>query len=187
MDPTWGRRERRLIDERATERLGDVLRALREAAGLTQSALARKAGLNPSFVNRLESGQRGADRSVLDAITTALALNPTDADRLLVASLELGPEQTRRLLAGSQLASAIVRLGTDDPTLRRVAEVLAREDLAPEERDALRRAVELSLSDPTIRRVGQVLADPAASDLDRADFRQIVDTLARHWRSGGRG
>ena len=42
-----------------SESFGVLLRTLREQAGLSQSALARQAGLDPSFVNRLESGRRG--------------------------------------------------------------------------------------------------------------------------------
>lgn len=132
-------------------RLGEVLGELREKAGLTKSALARAAGLDPSFVNRLESGQRGADRAVLEALTAALQLGPVDADRLLVASLEVGPEQARRLLVGSHLDDAVVRLGTDDATLRRVARILVAPDLLPEA---------------------------------KADFRQVVETIARHWHGG---
>lgn len=173
-----------MAEERESGRLGDVLRSLRERAGLTQSALARQAGLNPSFVNRLESGQRGADRAVLDALIRALDLGPADADRFLVASLELPPEHARRLLAGSRLADAVIRLGVDDPTLERVAAALADERLTPAGRDSLRRAIELSLADPTLARVARVLADSAQSDLDRADFRQVVDTITRHWRPG---
>ncbi|HLZ08395.1 MAG TPA: helix-turn-helix transcriptional regulator, partial [Chloroflexota bacterium] len=44
-----------------SDSFGVLLRTLREQAGLSQSALARQAGLDPSFVNRLESGRRGVE------------------------------------------------------------------------------------------------------------------------------
>lgn len=172
-------------DGQAGDGFGTVLRELRERAGLSQSGLARQAGLNASFVNRLESGQRGADRAVVDTLTRALDLPPRDADRLLVASLGLAPEQERRLLAGSHLADEVVRLGPGDATLRRVAQALSDPTRPAEERDALRRAIESGLDEPAIRRIAGVLSDPSQNDLDRADFRQVVETLARHWRHLG--
>lgn len=182
----WRHREASVAsDGQSGDGFGAVLRELRERTGLSQSGLARQAGLNASFVNRLESGQRGADRAVVDTLTRALGLGPGDADRLLVASLGLAPEQERRLLAGSQLADEVVRLGPDDATLRRVAAALSDPTLPAEERDDLRRAVEISLDEPSVRRVARVLSDPSQSDLDRADFRQVVETVARHWRHAG--
>jgi transcriptional regulator with XRE-family HTH domain len=116
-------------DAGTADSFGQVLRTLRERAGLSQSALARRAGLDPSFVNRLESGQRGADRAVAEALIDGLGLAPADADRLLAA--------------GGHLPALFARLGLHDPTLQLVAQVLADERLSPEERAAFRQVVEL--------------------------------------------
>lgn len=107
---------------------GGVLRGLRERAGLSQSALARQAGLDPSFVNRLESGQRGADRGVVDALARGMGLDAAATDRLLAA--------------GGYLPGVIARLGFDDPTLQLVAQILADERLPPADRTEFRQVVE---------------------------------------------
>ena len=113
----------------AGEDFGQALRTLRERAGLSQSALARKAGLDPSFINRLESGQRSADRAVVEALIGAIDLPPADADRLLAA--------------GGHLPAVFARLGLHDPTLQLVAQILGDERLPPEDRAAFRQVVEL--------------------------------------------
>ena len=113
----------------AGEGFGQALRTLRERAGLSQSALARKAGLDPSFINRLESGQRSADRAVVEALIGAIDLPPADADRLLAA--------------GGHLPAVFARLGLHDPTLQFVAQILGDEGLSAEDRAAFRQVVEL--------------------------------------------
>jgi DNA-binding XRE family transcriptional regulator len=44
----------------------------RESAGLTQSELARRAGLRPETINRLEKGKHSPDTATLAKITKAL-------------------------------------------------------------------------------------------------------------------
>jgi len=57
--------------------LGMALRALRNDAGLTQEQLAARLKVDPTFVGRLERGQRGAHwrtiRRVLAALDTTVA------------------------------------------------------------------------------------------------------------------
>lgn len=53
--------------------LVDLIVAMREAAGMTQSQLAEKLGEYQSFVARLESGQRRVD--VIEFIEIARVLN----------------------------------------------------------------------------------------------------------------
>lgn len=108
---------------------GAVLRGFRERAGLSQSALARRAGLDPSFVNRLESGQRGADRGVVEALARALGLDAAEQDQLLAA--------------GGHLPILLARLGPQDPTLQLVARILADERLSEADRAAFRQVIEL--------------------------------------------
>lgn len=110
------------------ESFGSLLRALREQKGISQSALARRAGLDPSFVNRLESGQRGAERSVAETLIEALEISPTEGDRLLAA--------------GGHLPALFARLGLQDETLQLVARILTDDRLSPDDRDEFRRVVE---------------------------------------------
>ncbi len=57
-------------------RLGDVLRRLREAKGLTQPELARRAKITDEYVSMLESGvRRNPSLEVLQRISKALGLS----------------------------------------------------------------------------------------------------------------
>jgi transcriptional regulator with XRE-family HTH domain len=44
------------------EDFGDILRRLREEAGISQNALARAAGISPSNINRIEGSKQGVPR-----------------------------------------------------------------------------------------------------------------------------
>lgn len=58
----------------------------RKAAGVSQSALARQAGVSPSYVNRLERGERTPpSREVVLRIAAALGLDAVERDRLLLS------------------------------------------------------------------------------------------------------
>lgn len=58
--------------------LGAALRALRGRAGITQEQLADRLGVDPTFVGRLERGQRGAHWRTVRRILVALELRPSD-------------------------------------------------------------------------------------------------------------
>jgi ribosome-binding protein aMBF1 (putative translation factor) len=47
----------------------------RESAGLSQSELARRAGLRPETINRLEKGKHSPDTATLAKITKALRIS----------------------------------------------------------------------------------------------------------------
>jgi transcriptional regulator with XRE-family HTH domain len=155
-------------DQDATESFGGRLRALRERAGLSQSALARKAGLDPSFINRLESGQRGADRKVAEDVIQALELPPADADRLLAA--------------GGHLPAVFARVGLQDPTLQLVARTLSDAELSAAAREGFRTVV-AAAHDPLVQLVAGILADERLGREERAAFRQVVELIGRRWRS----
>lgn len=66
---------------------GALLKRKRKAAGLSQSALAKAAGISPSHLNRIEKGDRNpppADKIL--RIASALRLSPAETDQLLVAA-----------------------------------------------------------------------------------------------------
>ncbi len=108
-----------------------ALRRLRERAGLSQNALAERAGRDPGTINRLESGKRApVNRELIEALAGALALSPDERDRLLAAA--------------GHLPAALARVGLADPDLRLVAEVLGDETIAEAERREFRLALRLA-------------------------------------------
>ncbi len=109
---------------------GSLLRAYRESKRLSQNALARQVGVNPAYVNRLESGERRPSQRhyVLD----------------IARALNLGEEETNRLLeAGGHLPSGFDRMDVRDPTQRLVAEILTDETIPRAERDEFRQIIAL--------------------------------------------
>ena len=63
-----------------------VLTNYRHRAELSQSELARRAGVDPSFVSYLEAGQRTAERATVQLIAAALRLPQSDRDMLTMAA-----------------------------------------------------------------------------------------------------
>jgi transcriptional regulator with XRE-family HTH domain len=57
--------------------LGRALRALRNEAGITQEQLAGRLKVDPTFVGRLERGQRGAHWRTIRRILIALDMSVT--------------------------------------------------------------------------------------------------------------
>jgi transcriptional regulator with XRE-family HTH domain len=118
--------------------LGATVHALRLECGLSLNELARRAGVDPAYIHRIEgrSGKRPPlpRRPVVLAIAAALGSEPRQADQLLA-------------LAG-HAPTALLELGGWDPTLACVAELLV---------------------DPT-------LSGPA-----KAEFREVLNILARRW------
>jgi len=99
---------------------GASVRALRQGAGLSLNELARRAGVDPAYIHRIEA--RGAQRpplprrGVVLSIAAALGLDTRQADQLLA-------------LAGHTPA-ALLELGGWDQTLAMVAELLADRTLS---------------------------------------------------------
>jgi transcriptional regulator with XRE-family HTH domain len=55
---------------------GAAVRALREALDIGQGQMARDLGITPSFLYRIEHGDRGCRASLLRAIAAYLAVTP---------------------------------------------------------------------------------------------------------------
>ncbi len=115
---------------------GQLLRSFRIRAGLSQNLLARRAEIDPAYVNRLERADQNSTnlprRPVVLRMATALGLGPADADRLLVAC-GLCPQ-------------AITRLGTWEPALGHVAGVLADTTLSDDDRAEFRELIRIAAS-----------------------------------------
>jgi len=123
-------------ETQAAVQFGRTLARLRGAQRLSQNQLAGRAGLNHSYISRLESGGRGEpSRAVVEQFVTALALDPLghDADDLRMAAGFL-PADPAHLLAGETDLAALAALLSNprlpEPsrtTLRRLLALLAEE------------------------------------------------------------
>jgi transcriptional regulator with XRE-family HTH domain len=107
---------------------GALLRSLRVRIGLSQNQLARRAGVDPAYVNRLERAPATStslpSRKVVLALADSVEAGPVDVERLLVAA-GLCPE-------------SIIRLGGWDQSLGDIAAVLADARLSADDRAELR-------------------------------------------------
>src|SRR6516165_6401989 len=94
--PRAARREgSRAMASPRTTRFGERLRRARQAAGLTQEALAERAGLSRRGINDLERGVRQTPRKDTVALLAA-ALGLSEADRL---ALEAAARRTTEPIA----------------------------------------------------------------------------------------
>jgi transcriptional regulator with XRE-family HTH domain len=100
---------------RQHERLGELLSQLRNDRGLPQNRVAQSAGIDGSTLSRLEKGERGVSREVLDRICEALGLDRQDRLDVLVAADFLTPEAANLLADAdlSQLGSLLTRPGVE--------------------------------------------------------------------------
>jgi len=112
-----------------TEDFGSTLRRYRLRAGLSQNALAKIVGINASYINRLESGEREAPtRDVAAALGRALGLAPEELDRLMFSAGHVPP--------------SLQKLGPADSTVAAVTRLLTNDRLSPEARADFRAVVE---------------------------------------------
>jgi len=127
------------MDERergAAVRFGQMLSRLRQAQRLSQNQLAQRAGLNHSYISRLESGDRGdPSRTVVEQFVGALGLDAVgrDADELRMAAGFL-PVDPAHLLTGETALAKLAALLEDErlpdasrATLRRLLALLVEE------------------------------------------------------------
>ena len=64
---------------------GATLRRFRKDRGISQTTLANRAGFDPSYVSRLEHGDRLPSRGTVNNLAVALACTDAEHDTLLVA------------------------------------------------------------------------------------------------------
>lgn len=109
---------------------GEQLAAVRQARGYSQHALAKAAGVDASYVNRLERGERQAPEvALIHRFAAALALDAGQTDALVVA--------------GGGLPAALARLGPLDPTILLLADVLGDPTIPQQELTDVRGIVAL--------------------------------------------
>lgn len=116
-------------DRARSANFGELLRALRQQLDLSQGQLAQRVGLDRSYINRIEAGERGAPGA--------------DAVLLIADALKLGAPDTDALLsAGGHPIRALVTLGLDDPTLLALARILTDKSLEENARASLRTTID---------------------------------------------
>jgi len=107
-----------------------LLRSFREAAGRSRNNLAHEVGVDPSYLTRIEHGDREPPRQhIVEALARALRLSLPNRNRLLVAA--------------GYAPLSVVQLGAWDDALQAVADVLNDIRLSPEERNEFRSVVRL--------------------------------------------
>lgn len=107
-------RPRHTAGSSASGSFGATLRRYRLCLGWSQNALAKVVGLNASYINRLERGEREAPtRGTAWALAQALELSLADGDRLLCSAGFL-PPSLQKLGPADSTVRAVVRILTDD-------------------------------------------------------------------------
>ena len=107
-----------------------LLKGFRERATRSRNNLAYEVGVDPSYLTRIEHGDREPPRQhIVEAIARALRLSI--------------PERNRLLVAAGYAPISIVQLGAWDDAFQAVADVLNDRNLSQEERDQFRSVVQL--------------------------------------------
>jgi transcriptional regulator with XRE-family HTH domain len=120
-------------DEEPGLEFGARVHALRLQASLSLNELARRAGVDPAYIHRIEA--RRAQRPTLPRRGVVLSI---------AAALGSDPRQTDQLLAlAGHTPVALLELGGWDATLASVAEVLADASLSGPARAEFREMVRL--------------------------------------------
>lgn len=128
--------------------LKDRIREAREGMGLTQNALARKAGVNHPTLHKIEAGQR-TDVSAIILLKIARALNTT-IEALLGEDVPLEPTQPSGVAA---LVEAVSRLEeTVVQNQREMLEIAERQKAAAGEVQERLLALEQRAAEKSARR-----------------------------------
>lgn len=105
-----------------------LLRSFRERAGRSRNNLSLEVGVDPSYLTRIEHGDREPPRQqIVEGLARALHLSISDRNRLLVSA--------------GYAPLSVVQLGSWDDALQAVADVLNDIHLSAAERDEFRSVV----------------------------------------------
>ncbi|HUY46496.1 MAG TPA: helix-turn-helix transcriptional regulator [Streptosporangiaceae bacterium] len=155
--------------------IGARLRTLRRWRGMTQTELAGLAGLSPSFLSMVETGQRPLDRrSHISAIASALRVSETD----LVGGphLSADPLQSDPHAVIPALRAALQTSSVDDPAVdrARALPVLAREMARIE---PLHQACDYAAVGKALPAIVEELHYHVAAPEDEASYKSALETL----------
>ncbi|MPZ14488.1 MAG: helix-turn-helix domain-containing protein [Chloroflexi bacterium] len=107
-----------------------LLRQFRERAVRSRNGLAHEVGVDPSYLTRIEHGDREPPRQhIVEALVRALRLSVQERNRLLVAA--------------GYAPLSVVELGSWDEALQAVADVLNDVELSTEARNEFRDVVKV--------------------------------------------
>ena len=121
----------RAAEEANMNGFAELLQRLRLKAGLSQNALAKKAGVDPSYINRIERSERQPPSlGVIHDIARALELDEFSTNQLLL-SAGYAPATT----ANPQLVT--------HPRLQLLGDFLSDDSISPEDRDLIERDLDL--------------------------------------------
>jgi transcriptional regulator with XRE-family HTH domain len=148
---------------------GAAVKALRQTAGLSLNELARRAGVDPAYIHRIEARVSRPAPGGQGKLAGGHAVT-ADVHGVGAPATKRPPLPRRGVVIA--IAAA---LGSDS---RQTDELLAVSGHAP--------AALLALGgwDPTLASVAELLADPRLDGPARAEFREVVRILARRWRVG---
>jgi transcriptional regulator with XRE-family HTH domain len=136
---------------------GATVHALRLAAGLSLNELARRAGVDPAYIHRIES-QRGTQRPPLPRRPVVGAI---------AQALGSGARQTDQLLAlAGHTPIALLELGGWDQTLASVAELLADPSLSGPAKAEFREVVRILAGRWARAEPAQVAREPKSEKLE---------------------
>jgi transcriptional regulator with XRE-family HTH domain len=135
-----------------TESFGSLLRRLRGRAGLSQSRLARASGIDAAYVNRMEAAPEARALiprpAVLERLCRALDLSTLERDRVYFAAGRCPP--------------SLAAVGSWDPALAALAELLADESQDEVDRAELRQVLAILVA--RWRRSAAPRVEPAPAD-----------------------
>lgn len=144
-----------------------LLKRKRKASGLSQSALAKAAGISPSYLNRIEKGDRNPPPAdTILRIASALRLSPAETDQLLVAA---GYAPRRSSLPSSGLQPGIspeVSALIHEVTTA-ILRVVEDPSLAPAQREDVIRILRTLDLPAMIDRVGAAIPEVLIADWKR--------------------
>jgi transcriptional regulator with XRE-family HTH domain len=112
------------------EEFPTLLRSFRERAVRSRNNLAHEVGVDPSYLTRIEHGDREPPRQhIVEAIARALRLSIQERNRLLTSA--------------GYASLSVMQLGSWDDALQAVADVLNDAHLSDHERDQFRSVVRM--------------------------------------------
>jgi UTP-glucose-1-phosphate uridylyltransferase/transcriptional regulator with XRE-family HTH domain len=148
---------------------GQLMRQFREAADISQRALAQKVGLDVSYINRLESGERRPRRQTLLKLASALGIKGRQLDAWFMAC-DLAPMP---LLAGLSDESTAAPEAGKEGSLPKTA---------PDAISLWQKLEEIGLDEASIRRLLQNLSisqsqHQMAAEIVTATLNLVADFL----------
>jgi len=94
---------------------GEMLKIFRERVGLSQRGLAAEAGIDTSYISRIERGERNARRPIALRLANILQLTQEEQDFWLIQAGFISPRMQDLASDGiSRLIEDITKFSSDD-------------------------------------------------------------------------